>query len=125
MFFSPKRSKRDGKPEEEEEGVLLSKKDLDVRDGCTETDKKPRQSLRDAAPLEPDAQGLRKDVEKKLSDTTKQAPHLSEELRSTPYHQVSEALFIVFHLIVITINQVYGIFVSPHCCQLKRLKLLI
>ncbi|XP_009145764.1 bcl-2-associated transcription factor 1 [Brassica rapa] len=84
---SPKRSKRDGKPEEEEEGVLLSKKDLDVRDGCTETDKKPRQSLRDAAPLEPDAQGLRKDVEKKLSDTTKQAPHLSEELRSRPYHQ--------------------------------------
>ena len=121
MFFSPKRSRRDGKPEEEE-GVLLSKKGLDV---STETDKKPRQSPRDAAPLEPDTQGLRKDVEKKHSDTTKQAPHLSEELRSTPYHQVSEALFIVFHLIVITINQVYGIFVSPHCCQLKRLKLLI
>ncbi|XP_048635384.1 U1 small nuclear ribonucleoprotein 70 kDa-like [Brassica napus] len=84
---SPKRSRRDGKPEEEEEGVLLSKKDLDVRDGGTETDKKPRQSMRDAAPLEPDTHGLRKDGEKKLSDTTKQAPHLSEELRSRPYHQ--------------------------------------
>ncbi|WZZ61474.1 hypothetical protein YC2023_061581 [Brassica napus] len=87
-FCGPKRSRRDGKPEEE--GVR-SKKGLDV---STETDKKPRQSLRDAAPLEPDAQGLRKDFEKKHSETTKQAPHLSEELRSRPYHQVSEALFI-------------------------------
>ncbi|CAN6885265.1 unnamed protein product [Brassica oleracea] len=78
---SPKRSRRDGKPEEE--GVR-SKKGLDV---STETDKKPRQSLRDAAPLEPDAQGLRKDFEKKHSETTKQAPHLSEELPSRPYHQ--------------------------------------
>ncbi|KAF3604850.1 hypothetical protein DY000_02049831 [Brassica cretica] len=82
---SPKRSRRDGKPEEG--GVLLSKKDLDVRDGGTDTDKKPRQTLRDTVPLEPDAQGLRKDGEKKLSETTKQAPHLSEGLRSRPYHQ--------------------------------------
>lgn len=85
MFvFSPKRSRRDGKPQGE--GVL-SKKDLDVRDG-NDTDKKPRQSLRDAAPLEPDAQGLRKDGEKKQSEPTKQAPHLSQGPRSRPYHQV-------------------------------------
>ncbi|KAL0743166.1 hypothetical protein Bca4012_084679 [Brassica carinata] len=77
---SPKRSRRD-----EAEGVLLSKKDFDV---STETDKKPRQSLRDAAPLEPDSQGLRKDGEKKHPETTtKQAPHHSEGLRSRPYHQ--------------------------------------
>lgn len=51
--FRLKRSRRDSKPEAEE---VLSKKDSVV----TETDKKPRQSLRDAAPLEPDAQGSRK-----------------------------------------------------------------
>lgn len=87
MSFSPKRSRRDGKPEAER---VLSNKDLDVRDG-NETDKKPRQSLRDAAPLEPDAHGLRKEGEKKISghhETTKQAPHLSEVPRSRPYHQV-------------------------------------
>lgn len=91
LSFSPKRSRRDGKPEAER---VLSKKDLDVRDVSTETDKKPRQSLRDAAPLEPDAQGLSKDGEKKhsgLHETTKQASHLSEGPRSRPYHQVREA----------------------------------
>ncbi|CAH8329006.1 unnamed protein product [Eruca vesicaria subsp. sativa] len=72
---SPKRSRRDGKPEAE--GVL-----------STETDKKPRQSLRDAAPLESDTQRLRKDDEKKHSEMTKQAPHLSEgRPRSRPYDQ--------------------------------------
>ncbi|KAJ4894054.1 cyclin-related [Raphanus sativus] len=76
---SPKRSRRDAQPEAE--GVLLSKKDFDV---STETDKKPRQSLRDPAPLEPDSQGLTKDDDKK---TTKRAPHLSEGPRSRPYHQ--------------------------------------
>ncbi|CAH2053287.1 unnamed protein product [Thlaspi arvense] len=83
---SPKRSRRDGKPEAER---VLSKKDLDVRDG-NETDKRPRQSLRDAAPLEPDALCLSKDGEKKHSghhETTKQAPHLSEGPRSRPHHQ--------------------------------------
>uniref|UniRef100_A0A0D3CID0 Magnesium transporter n=2 Tax=Brassica oleracea var. oleracea TaxID=109376 RepID=A0A0D3CID0_BRAOL len=69
---SPKRSRRDGKPEEL---------------GGTDTYEKPRQTLRDAVPLEPDTQGFRKDGEKKHSETTKQAPHLSEGLRSRPYHQ--------------------------------------
>lgn len=109
FFFSPKRSRRDRQPEAD--GVLLSKKDLDG----SETDKKPRQSLRDAAPLEPDSQGLTRDDDKKHSETTKQAPHPSQGLRSRPYHQVPEALFIVFPLI----NQVDGVTL----CQLKRLKL--
>ncbi|ESQ47928.1 hypothetical protein EUTSA_v10021227mg [Eutrema salsugineum] len=80
---SPKRSRRDGKPEAER---VLSKKDLDV----TETDKKPRQSLRDATPLEPDVHNLRKDSDKKHSgdhETTKPAPHVSQGPRSRPYHQ--------------------------------------
>lgn len=81
FFFSPKRSRRDRQPEAD--GVLLSKKDLDG----SETDKKPRQSLRDAAPLEPDSQGLTRDDDKKHSETTKQAPHPSQGLRSRPYHQ--------------------------------------
>ncbi|EFH54493.1 hypothetical protein ARALYDRAFT_907350 [Arabidopsis lyrata subsp. lyrata] len=39
----------------------------EFRDG-TDAEKKPRQSLRDAAPLEPDAHGSRKDSEKKHSE---------------------------------------------------------
>ncbi|XP_010507888.1 PREDICTED: uncharacterized protein DDB_G0286299-like [Camelina sativa] len=83
---SPKRSRRDGKPEAER---VLSNKDLDVRDG-TDTEQKPRPSLRDAAPLEPDALGLRKDSEKKHSayhETTKQASHLSQVSLPRSYHQ--------------------------------------
>ncbi|KAJ0264496.1 hypothetical protein HA466_0028430 [Hirschfeldia incana] len=77
---SPKRSRRDEK--HEADAVLMSKRDFDV------TDKKPRQSLRDAAPLEADSQGLRKDDDKKHPETTtKRAPHLSEGLRSRQYHQ--------------------------------------
>ncbi|KAF8081237.1 hypothetical protein N665_0899s0023 [Sinapis alba] len=75
---SPKRSRRDEKPEAGE--VLLSKKDIDV---STETDKKPRQSLRDAAPLEPDSQVLRKDDDKKHS----RHHEMSQGFRSRPYHQ--------------------------------------
>lgn len=66
---------------------------MDVRDG-TDTEKKPRQVLRDAAPLEPDTHSLRKDGEKKHSghhETNKQAPHLSEVPRSRPYSQVPKA----------------------------------
>ncbi|KAG7631857.1 hypothetical protein ISN44_As03g020510 [Arabidopsis suecica] len=73
---SPKRSRRDGKSEAER---VLSKKDLDVRDG-TDTENKPRQSLRDAAPLELDAHGSRKDSEKKHSGH-------HEVPRSRPYSQ--------------------------------------
>ncbi|XP_006298083.2 pre-mRNA-splicing factor cwc25 [Capsella rubella] len=83
---SPKRSRRDGKPEAER---VLSKKDLDVRDG-TATEQKPRHSLRDAAPLEPDAHGLKRDSENKHSEhheTKKQASHLSDVSRPRPYHQ--------------------------------------
>jgi len=63
---------------------------LDVRDG-TDTENKPRQSLRDAAPLELDAHGSRKDSEKKHSGH-------HEVPRSRPYSQVPKA-FIIFHLI--------------------------
>ncbi|CAN8258745.1 unnamed protein product [Cochlearia groenlandica] len=85
---SPKRTRRDGKPEAER---VMSKKDFDSRDSNgTETDKKPRHSLRDAAPLEPDSRGLRKDGEKKQyghHDADKQASHLSHGHRSRTYNQ--------------------------------------
>ncbi|KAF3601836.1 hypothetical protein F2Q69_00037886 [Brassica cretica] len=48
-------------------------------------------SLRDAALLEPDANGLRKDDDKKHSNTTKQAP--SEGPHYRPYNQVPKAQF--------------------------------
>ncbi|KFK39292.1 hypothetical protein AALP_AA3G225700 [Arabis alpina] len=70
---SPKRSRRDGKPQAD--------RVLDVRD-ATETDKKPRHSLRDAAPLEPDDK-----MHSRHRETTKQPSHLSQPPRSTSYHQ--------------------------------------
>ncbi|XP_010541839.1 PREDICTED: pre-mRNA-splicing factor 38B [Tarenaya hassleriana] len=86
---SPKRSRRDGKPEAER---VLSKNDLDVTD-VTDAEKKPHRHLRDAAPLESDAHALSKDAEKKHNghqEMTKRSPNRSEAPRARPHYQHDE-----------------------------------